>query len=402
MEYIFIIFMTIIITTILVYPLANLVLGIHLRWKPLALCAVCSMVISLVLPHVVVGFAGLAGSMALLAVCAVVFAYFVAKYDAYDERKLAAQQLAAAPAEQWPFDDAAQAECALAQSQAALCTADLVPAKEDDSGPQTLDLLENRVEPNLSISASLPEETKSEPETREMTVLIENPITPDIHDENEPAPESQPLVQADKQLDQPVAESILEENDSMPIAAQNVQADEAAVSQIDTAESQPDKELAAEALMATEKTLDDTAMVGEQIVKIEAIDEIQTLDELMDYAYDQQEQKNIQQAFAAFRKALTLYGESESAPFIVIEMGNILKNKGAYDEAIQVFSEGRNLPALQYDDLLEQEFVSTIAYLRIVKNILLAQRLGFIPYNEIPGAVFAEINAEFSEWRDLA
>ncbi|WP_218140577.1 tetratricopeptide repeat protein [Propionispora vibrioides] len=127
-----------------------------------------------------------------------------------------------------------------------------------------------------------------------------------------------------------------------------------------------------------------------------------SLEELMEKAYLEKEQKNFNQALIIFRQALSQYPEDDTAPFLTVEIGNILKNKGLYDEAIQVFSDGRNLSGLHNDPLLEQEFISTVAYLRIIKNTLLQHRLGFVPFNSIPEAIVEEINTEFREWRNLS
>ncbi|WP_165865904.1 hypothetical protein [Lucifera butyrica] len=128
---------------------------------------------------------------------------------------------------------------------------------------------------------------------------------------------------------------------------------------------------------------------------------LNSLDDLLAYAFTQKEQHNDLQALAAFQKALQLHKSDEVAPYLVMEIANILKNKGAYDEAITVLSDGRNLPGSKNADSIETEFVNTIAYLRIIKNTLLQHRLGLIPYQDIPPAIFKEIDEEFHEWRNL-
>jgi hypothetical protein len=83
-----------------------------------------------------------------------------------------------------------------------------------------------------------------------------------------------------------------------------------------------------------------------------------------------------------------------------MEIGTILKNSGQYNEAIHVFCEGRKLPGVQKNTMFDLEFIKTIAYLRIVKNILLQNRLGDISFKNIPGTVLKEIDSEFREWRN--
>jgi tetratricopeptide (TPR) repeat protein len=127
-----------------------------------------------------------------------------------------------------------------------------------------------------------------------------------------------------------------------------------------------------------------------------------SLEDLMDFAFTHKEAGHTQQALDAFRRALRLYRFSEAAPYLAIEIANLLKNKGSYDEAIAVLNEGRSLLALVKNDALDQEFVVTIAYLRIVKNTLLEKRVGYMPFGRIPAEISREIDAEFREWRSLA
>ncbi len=127
----------------------------------------------------------------------------------------------------------------------------------------------------------------------------------------------------------------------------------------------------------------------------------ESLDDLIDLAFMSKENQDYNNAFKTFKKALALYPNSEAAPFLVVEIGNILKKMGNYDEAIKVFSDGRNLSKTKQDEMMEQEFISTIAYLRITKNILLQNRLGSIPFLEIPPQILDQIEEEFREWRSV-
>ncbi len=156
---------------------------------------------------------------------------------------------------------------------------------------------------------------------------------------------------------------------------------------------------AAEAVGASET---DTQPMEANEVTIPSHPASDSLDDLMDFAFTQKEAGHHQQALDAFRRALRLYRFSEAAPFLAIEIANLLKNRGSYDEAIAVLSDSRSLLALLENETLDQEFVVTIAYLRIVKNTLLHKRLGYLPFSRIPADISSEIDAEFREWRNLA
>ncbi|MBP2650125.1 MAG: hypothetical protein H6Q74_950 [Firmicutes bacterium] len=127
-----------------------------------------------------------------------------------------------------------------------------------------------------------------------------------------------------------------------------------------------------------------------------------SLDDLLDFAFQHKETGNNQLALDTFRQAYNLYHESDAAPHLALEISKLLMNKGAYDEAISFLTISRNLPGLARNSLLERELISTIAYLRIIKNTLIQRRTGYLPFNQIPVDISEEINVEFREWRILA
>ncbi|TWH49244.1 hypothetical protein [Sporomusa sp. KB1] len=152
---------------------------------------------------------------------------------------------------------------------------------------------------------------------------------------------------------------------------------------------QPSVQEADDSIMKSNKPLDLNQLESEK------------LDDLIDFAFLNKESQDYEIAFNAFNKALKLYPNSEAAPFLVVEIGNILKNKGDYDGAINVFGHGRNLSQTKQDEMMEQEFICTIAYLRIIKNVLLQNRLGNIPFLKIPPHIVKQIDEEFHEWRSV-
>lgn len=284
MQYIAITIIAIAITIFIVYKIANSLFGLGLKLKPLILCAFCALFISIVLPRIVVGFAGLAGTIGFLAVFAIIFAYFVAYYDEVQDPRVSA-------------------------STAAVVMP--IPAIAEEENPFL-----------SPVETDLPDKTQAPLHTEIAATLM-------------------PLHQEE----QPVAE-VPYQKDEKPL---------------------PD-----------------------------------TLDELLELAFVYKEELDFTLALKCFREALKRFPESEAAPYLVVEVANILRNKGAYDEAINVFAFGRSLPGLQPDSMLAQEFTETIAYLRIVRNTLLERRLGFIPYHKIPGDVCRDIDVEFREWRNFA
>jgi len=160
---------------------------------------------------------------------------------------------------------------------------------------------------------------------------------------------------------------------------------------------------ALEAAAAVSETLPE---YQEDIVNSDMLDEQEpvsdSLEDLLDFAFMQKENQRYSYALDTFRHAFRLYRDSDAGPNLAIEIAALLKNKGAYDEAITLLSNIRSLPGIEHNQSIDQEIVNTIAYLRIVKNILLERRVGLIPFSQIPTTIAQEIDSEFHDWRNLA
>ena len=470
MEYIIASLVAIFIATLIVYKVANNLFGLGLRLKPLLLCAVCAMFISLVLPKIVVGFAGLPGTLAVLAIFAVVFAYFVARCD--DE-----------PLQQQKTDGEAESACCL--------TAE--PLIQPEMSEQMTTTQENEPIHSLEtpvVETVLTEEvTVAKPEFEQSVQLEDSSVVEELFGEMKeleefsqiPAEESQQMPDEtageDVLLPEPSEQSFVQEADESDDLAVSpvIEADlleeiitsseepmleqQLTDSQNDVDDNQVSTEEFTESAVAEPEfeqsaKLEDTSVVEElsgEMKELEEFNQIpaevsqqlpdetdgedvlmqepseqsfaqeaddlimegtkstvervqfvsEQLDDLIDFAFLSKESQDYDTALNAFKKALTLYPASEAAPFMMVEIGNILKNKGNYDEAIKVFSEGRNLSQTKQDEMMEQEFISTIAYLRITKNMLLQNSLGSIPFSAIPPQVIEQINEEFREWRSV-
>lgn len=287
------------VTTFIVYKSAKYLFGIQLRLKPLVLCACCALLISFGLPRIIVGYAGLAGTLGIMAVFAIIFAYLVAYYDTYDFAG---------------FDT---------HSTAVMNVAPESSSEDDD--------FDRRIVVNDEVS-DIP--------------LGEYPAIPEM---------ALDIMNDCSAMQPPVTQQCDRNNPECPLET------------VSTAPQPQPKST--------------------------------SIDDLLEFAFSQIEENNPAAALTSFRTALKMYPASEAAPFIIVEIGNILKNKGAYDEAIQTFSEGRSLAAVHSNPLLEQEFITTIAYLRIIKNTLVQNHLGYIPFHKIPTDILQAIDTEFAEWR---
>jgi hypothetical protein len=378
LEYIIVTLTAVTATTLIVYKLGNRLTGVTLHIKSLILCAICALFISLILPRIVVDFAGLSGSVIFLLFFAIIFAYFVAQYDASCKPTQSTDQVIDSEAfsevyiaVKIPFDDSI-ADHTLTPERVKVVTEEEVIAK---------------TQPEFAVAAAsvaVPEtECTSNNNLQEKPEPVAPIILQQVNDDEERHIEE--VAEEVKKIDNPnLIDCIIDP----AITAEPVEFETAA-----TVSIAADQDIVSSTFAEELPQADSSTILAAPAVSLE---------ELMEKAYLEKEQKNFNQALIIFRQALSQYPEDDTAPFLTVEIGNILKNKGLYDEAIQVFSDGRNLSGLHNDPLLEQEFISTVAYLRIIKNTLLQHRLGFVPFNSIPEAIVEEINTEFREWRNLS
>ncbi len=124
----------------------------------------------------------------------------------------------------------------------------------------------------------------------------------------------------------------------------------------------------------------------------------ESLDDLIDDAVTKKESGNYFSAINLYKQGLCQYPNDDAIPFIIVEIANIYKNLGDYDHAIAIFVDGKQLNIVKKSKTLEKEFINSIAFLRIIKNVLLVSKQQQLPFNEIPCELKEKIEAEFHEW----
>ena len=120
-----------------------------------------------------------------------------------------------------------------------------------------------------------------------------------------------------------------------------------------------------------------------------------SLDDILDYAYEQKSGSKWEEAILAYKKALEKYRDDSYAPFIVIDLGNIYKEKAAYNDAIHTYKEALSLPIIANDVVMSGKFRENLSYLRTVQYILSKHNSLRTPFRDIPGEYLREIEAEF-------
>lgn len=389
---------TILICMYIVYVLANRILAVRIHIKYLILCGCCAFFINSIFPRIFVDFAGLTGTLGIVTIFIILSSYLIAEYYDNTMKKAAFETIIAAAStegsEKLPADEKVTAEPAIHLTDRVEDTENELAVKEYcyparyEEHHQCAALLES----NNSIQQSNSENklentdflTASVSKTYSYPVLLKVDHTSQQHQ-----PEILPIITLGFDRKAEVFNNLMNFKKQKNILVSSL-----------LLRKSIDRNAAALELEGSHSDL-----FSENInLEAEAMDEdcvssLNDLDSLMDFAFSQKEQRDFPQALKAFRQALRLYPNSEVAPFLVMEIGTILKNLGSYNEAIKIFTEGRALIAVINNSTLEQEFINNIAYLRVVKNILIQNSLTFMPFNLIPENALKEINKEFSEWR---
>ena len=204
-----------------------------------------------------------------------------------------------------------------------------------------------------------------------------------------------------------VSEDIADTNDTVEIV--NVTSDTAEAVD-DTTEitddvSEADETVETTEVIETTETIEaiETIEENETYVRIvpspEVIAEVASknnMDDLLDFAYEQNLAENHDTALYAYKEALERYSEDSYAPFIAIEMINICKSIGAYAEAIDGYKNAMLLPSVKDNPQMQKEFKNGIIYIECIIEILGDKNMPDTPLGNIPPQIMKEIELIFA------
>ena len=195
-----------------------------------------------------------------------------------------------------------------------------------------------------------------------------------------------------------VSEDIADTNDTVEIV--NVTSDTAEAVD-DTTEITDDVSEADETVETTEviETIEENKTYVRIIPSPEVIAEVASknnMDDLLDFAYEQNLAENHDTALYAYKEALERYSEDSYAPFIAIEMINICKSIGAYAEAIDGYKNAMLLPSVKDNPQMQKEFKNGIIYIECIIEILGDKNMPDTPLGNIPPQIMKEIELIFA------
>lgn len=240
---------------------------------------------------------------------------------------------------------------------------------------------ESSEEPAEDIAESVEEdieETISEtPEEKETNVL--NNVSEDIADTNDTVE----IVNVTSDTAEAVDDTI-EITDDVSEADETVETTEV----IETTET-------IEAIETIEENKTDVRIIPSSEVIAEVASK-NNMDDLLDFAYEQNLAENHDTALYAYKEALERYSEDSYAPFIAIEMINICKSIGAYAEAIDGYKNAMLLPSVKDNPQMQKEFKNGIIYIECIIEILGDKNMPDTPLGNIPPQIMKEIELIFA------
>ena len=128
---------------------------------------------------------------------------------------------------------------------------------------------------------------------------------------------------------------------------------------------------------------------------IAAIASMESLDDLLSYAYAQKaDAPGV--AVAAYRAAIERYPNDDYAPFLIIELAGLYKEHAAYQEAIRLYAKALTLPSVAGHDAMQREFIKSLRYLGTVQDILSKHNAPDMPFPDLPKELLDEIEIEFT------
>ena len=95
---------------------------------------------------------------------------------------------------------------------------------------------------------------------------------------------------------------------------------------------------------------------------------LDSMDDLLDFAFAQTGAGAYDLALLAYSTALEQYRNDDYAPFIVIDMVNLYKSQGRYQEAIDCVHNNMDIPAIQENPAYQQNFQNYLAQLKSISH----------------------------------
>ncbi len=207
----------------------------------------------------------------------------------------------------------------------------------------------------LAVHGAPSEDEKITQVTSEPETIVETEVTeePEIMAEVEVAEEPETMVEAE----------VTEEPEIM--AEVEVAEEPETTAEAEVAE---EPEIMAEAEVTEEPETTAKTQQAEEAPLPTLPEGLDSMDALLDFAFAQTGAGGYELALLAYSTALEQYRNDDYAPFIIIDMVNLYKSQGRYQEAIDCVHNAMDLPAIQESPAYQQNFQNYLAQLKSISH----------------------------------
>ena len=391
----------------------------QLSWKIVLFCAGCAILLAAVLPRLLLSWANLEMTVAILFVCAVGGAWAAAKLpDCMPVMSAAAvspvaaeasvfsltvsekQQEEANTGEFWmdrqkeplPKKEETQEQSLAIRKKKALKAPKKEPAvagalAADPAGEERLPIRRKKKAPvrakNMDNAAP---QTAIEPVTIKM---------PEAEHETSPITETTiELATAKMPETSPITETTIE-----LATAKMPEAEPEKTATIAAAEDLP----AASALASSMTEEPKEISAPEKPDFVEKTEEIPAafvnVDACLEEAWRFREAGSWQTAQQVLQAGITQFADDEELPFLLIEEGALLKRYGRWEEAIAALEAALALPQVRCQPVWQKDIQQTLGYLQIFLGVLRQLKLEAVAPEAIPASVLDKVEAIYQQWR---
>ena len=202
----------------------------------------------------------------------------------------------------------------------------------------------------------------SEPETIVETEVAEEPET---MVEAEVAEEPETMVEAEVTEEPEIMAEVEVAEEPETTAEAEVAEEPETTAEAEVAE---EPETTAEAKVTEEPETTAEAPQAEEAPLPTLPEGLDSMDALLDFAFAQTGAGAYELALLAYSTALEQYRNDDYAPFIIIDMVNLYKSQGRYQEAIDCVHNAMDLPAIQESPAYQQNFQNYLAQLKSISH----------------------------------
>ena len=276
---------------------------------------------------------------------------------------------------------------------------------EDSEASIETDVVEEP-EPDIKAEAEIEAEPVSE-DTEETAETEVKPVSEDTEAVAEA--EAEPVSEDTEAVAEAEAEPVSEDTEEMAEAeVEPVSEDTEAVAEAEVEPVSEDTEAVVEAEAEEEQISEsepedviepESENVAAPVIDTEVDEKLtgmDNLDDMLDYAFELKDTAHWTKALQAYEYVLDKYPDDTCAPMLVIEISNMQKDNGHYQEAIESFKKALSIPTVAENPDMVTEFEDSILYLETVYSVIQEENLGEIPFYDIPQEYMSKIESIYN------